>query len=350
MLLFSPCISGQNKYDSFLKQEHINPNDYLKSIFIQKDIVVICERDHAETTQYDFLYGIVTQPWFIENVGTIILETATRSIQKELDDFLINGKDTLLMEICRNNSINPLWTKTNFYYFLKKIYKLNLTLKKDQKIRVIGADIPIIWSEISNQKDLTSFQNSTSYTNRDESMAKYIINWYTGAAKTKLKNKALVIMNYRHAYGNIYWSRNSQSKTTNFYRYIKETLPKVSTNVFLNRFTYSKFLGLKKKYSKGKWDKSFLKNGNKPIGFTLKNSPFGSDQFEDYPYIKTDLKWQDVFDHFIFFNPISEFIDSFGIEGLVDNSFKPELKRRFQLFRRKLSEKKIQKINTIKTH
>ncbi|PKQ62709.1 hypothetical protein BZG02_10880 [Labilibaculum filiforme] len=348
MLLLPYSVTGQNNYDTFLKQDHPTPNNYLKSIFKQKDIVVFCERDHPETTQYDFFYGLVSQNWFIENVGTIIIEVATQSIQKELDDYLINGNNTLLLSICRNNTHSPLWQKTNFHDFLKRIHTLNFSLKKEQRIRIIGADIPFNWSNIKNKTDLANFKNSSVYLNRDESMSTFIIDWYKKAPK--IKNKALVIMNYRHSYGNLYSTSAQNSYTPNCYRFIRIALPEISTNVFLNRFTYSKFLGLRKKHGKGKWDKSFLKNDNKPLGFALKDSPFGIDLFDDYPYLKTDLKWQDFFDHFIFYNPINEFINSFGVKNLVDDSFKSELTRRYRLFGNKLSDKKILKINTIKTY
>jgi len=132
-------------------------------------------------------------------------------------------------------------------------------------------------------------------------------------------------------------------------RYIKDTFPEKTTNIYLHSYTYRKFLSLEKRHEKGKWDKAYKENKNKPIGFKLTGSPFGNDHFDHYPNIKTDLKWEDVFDHVVFYNPIKEFRVSGGINGIVDDEFAKELKRRKEIYRKKLTKKKIERYNTEKS-
>ncbi len=114
----------------------------------------------------------------------------------------------------------------------------------------------------------------------------------------------------------------------------------------MNGFAYRKLFSLKKHHANGKWDKAFAANGNKPIGFCLQDSPFGQDKFDHYPYIKTGLLWKDVFDHMIYYNSTKEFINSFGVKGLIDEDFEKELKRRFEIAEIKLSKKEVRQTNT----
>jgi hypothetical protein len=341
--------NGQNKYTKYLQDNTCTPGKYIQELYNDKDIIVMCERDHPEMTQYDFFFELASQKWFIQNVGTVILETATRSIQERLDYYLLSEKvsssinEQRLIEICRNNSIWPLWEKHNLYSFLKRIRELNETLTPGERIRVLGADVPMDWEEIKSKSDYQNFR--TSLNTRDEDMAQFVIDWHKNAIHTKAKSKALVVMNYRHAYGHTYWTPSSQSKAPNCYRYIKEAIPTLTTNIFLNRKTFSRLFSLPKKISKGEWDKAFDINNNQAIGLSLLTSPFGNDRFDDFPYCRHNLKWKDVFDHLVFYNPTEEFYFQFGVEGLVDDTFYPELKRRYQLIGSKLTHKKLKMFN-----
>lgn len=347
-------MKSQNKYDSFLKDNYCEPKDYLKSLFEEKDLIVICEREHQEMTQYSLFYDIISQPWFIQNVGTLIMEIPSQSIQEKLDFFLcsenLEDKEAkqIALDIIRNLTTSPIWTKTNFYYFLNKIYTLNQSLEQKEKIRIVGAEVPFSWKTIECRKEYSDFLRTLQ--NRDQKMAKLIIRWHKHAKDNHVKSKALIIMNFRHAYANKYATSKKRLITNNVGRYLKDSLPDKMTNIFLNRYTYTKFLGIQKKHQRGKWDNAFFRNNNKPIGFKFGNSPFGNDVFDDFPYSKTDLMWKDVFDHMIFYNPIKEFINSYGISGIIDENFKNELKRRFRLCGSTLSNRRIKKINTERTN
>ena len=351
VLLLPVCFiaKGQNTHVTYLNNNACTPTDYIRKLFEDKDVITICEREHPEMTQYEFFFELVSQPWFVKNVGNVIVETATRSIQDKLDAYLLSNKtneitnEQRLIEICRNNSIWPLWEKHNFYSFLKQIRKLNETLTPEERIKVLGADVPMEWSKIKTKGEYLKFR--TSLNVRDRDMAQLVIDWHKKSVHSKTKSKTLVIMNYRHAYGHTYWTSNSKSKAPNCYRYIKEALPNLSTNVFLNRKTFRKLFSLSKKINNGKWDKAFQIINNQPIGFSFANSPFGNDPFDDFPYCRHNLKWKDVFDHLIFYNPPADFYSQFGVKDLVDDSFYPELKRRYKLLGRRLTNKKIKMFN-----
>ncbi len=343
----SVIVTAQNPYVTFIEENNTSPIDYLESLFQGKDLVMICERDHREITQYDLFYDIVSQDWFSKNVSNIIFEVPSVSIQKELDDLLLaeNLTDAQIesrtKHIYRNIYYSDLWEKTNLYTFIIKIAQLNRERSKDKKIRIIGANVQFSWKDIRTKEEYKEFEKTLN--NRDKDMANNISNWY----RTKANNKALIIMNYRHAYTNIYWKKTK--KTDNVGRYLKEEFPDELTNVFLNSYTNRRYSWKGKLHAKGKWDMAFHENSN-PVAFCLKDSPFGNDRFDDYPYIKTKLKWNDVFDHFIFYNPISEHQISMGIDNIIDIEFRKELERRYSIFGKELTEGRINGLNKARTH
>lgn len=350
----TPFLTDKNEYVSFLKSNYCEPKEYVKKLFESKDLVILCERDHREITQYDLLFEIVSERWFISNVGVIIMEIPGRSVQPQIDELLLSENLTSdelnakLRYIYQNMDYSTIWPQTNLYYFLKNVYSLNQSLEENEKIRIIGANVKFSWNEIQTKKDFDDFYKAI-YDSRDKDMADLIIDWYSKSIKDNKRSKALIIMNYRHAYTNKYWTSSNFYLTDNTGRYIKDTFPDKTTNIYLHSYTFRKFLELERRHEKGTWDKAYKENKNKPIGLNLAGSPFGKDHFDHYPYIKTDLRWQDVFDHIVFYNPIKEFRISQGINGIVDNDFAKELKRRKEIYGKKLTKKKIARYNNEKS-
>ncbi len=218
---------GQNPYDTFIQNHSCSANEYLESLFRTKDLVIICEREHPEMTQYDFFEKIIKEKWFINNVGVVICEVPTRSIQQELDSYLFSENlsedeaDEKLKHIYRNIDTGILWKKTNLYYFIKKVYEQNQGLTIEDKIRIIGADMEFSWQNIKTREDyLTQRQTLNA---RDKKMAEFILEWHSIALKANKKSKALIIMNYRHAYRNKYWTSNGKYEADNVTKYIKKS-------------------------------------------------------------------------------------------------------------------------------
>jgi hypothetical protein len=334
---------SQDKYLSYLHDNYCSPTQYLENIFENKDLVVLCERMHPEMTQYDFIQEIITQEWFIDRVGNLIIEVSTRSIQNDLDDLLLSEKleeeelQKRLIHICRNNSIHTLWTCSNFYRLVKYIYTLNQSLSANKKVRLIGADIEFSWNNINNRKDLRKFKKSKEFLDRDLYMGNFVVDWY----KSHKNHKALIIMNTRHSYK----FKHSTASV------IMKVLPDQTTNILLNETTVDMKL-----IHGGKWDKAFKENNNKPIAFAFKGSPFGQDIFDHYPWTNWEalnIHYSDIFDHMIFYNPLEKMYVSNGVDGLVAPDFEQELARRHKYrwfrkpktyFQKKLRKSKYQSI------
>ncbi len=94
------CASGQTSrsivpdkakiapYVAFLQEQRQEPVDYVMELFEKHDIVILCERFHAETTQYDLIYDLISDPRFIDTVGNVFTEIGTSSMRDEVHDFL----------------------------------------------------------------------------------------------------------------------------------------------------------------------------------------------------------------------------------------------------------------------
>jgi len=193
-------------YVEFLKNENTSAKDYIINLFEKKDLVIIGERFHPELTQYELLVDICKDPRFIEKVGNIFIEVCGRNQEKKID-FLLKSEnlsnesiDSLIIEINRNSSLHPLWHNYNFPYFLRELQNINKELKNNHKINLYPADVSVDWKNMDTPK-YKEFWNSIG--NRDSLMANYVFNKFeTIQEKNSNRKKALIIMNYRHAFGN----------------------------------------------------------------------------------------------------------------------------------------------------
>jgi len=322
-------------YVEFLKNENTSAKDYIINLFEKKDVVIIGERFHPELTQYELVLDISKDPRFIEKVGNIFIEVCGRNQEKNIDILLKSNNlsnkkiEELVLEINRNSSIHPLWNNLNFSYFLKGLYKINDRLNDNQKINLYPSDVGLDWKKMDSAK-YNKFWKSLVY--RDKKMADYIINKFDSInLNTSSRKKALVIMNYRHAFGNKFMYPDNE-KPNNVGRFLFEKYPKRVANVLLNTLTFGSdnekdIIAI----SDGKWDASFkvLKKDN--IGFDFKNSPFGNDYFDLWPFTVHKFNYSDVFNGFVFYKPIEKFKMIEGVKNIVDSSFLPELKRRYKI-------------------
>lgn len=71
--------------------------------------------------------------------------------------------------------------------------------------------------------------------------------------------------------------------------------------------------------------------GIEEAGFDFAGSPFGRDRFDFFPFESSTVRYQDVFDGFVFYRPLSEHRLESGIPGLFDDGFEAEAKRRIAI-------------------
>lgn len=330
-LFFSNFVFSQNKeikpYVEFLNSK--NPQtakDYILQKFKNHDIVILCERDHRDLSQYQLIKEILEDKYFLTHVGNLFTEIGVVNLNPEinkvlkssnLDSLTLNKK---LAQFQQNSEYHPVWEKYNFQFLLKSIYEINK--KSKQKISYYPSDVKFDWSEVIDSKDYRKKLMKLE-EDRDSIIANNIINEFKN-----LKNKkALIILNYRHAFNRNIKTEGEELKNAS--KYLFDYFGKKATNILING-VYQDSNGKTNMLQSGKWDASFKFLNIENIGFDLKNSPFGNDNF-DFWSSKNSFNYNDIFDGFVFYKPLEKFKMVWNFDGFIPKEFEDEFIRRLKI-------------------
>jgi hypothetical protein len=354
IVLITSACSNKKKYAEeiapyvdFLAVQSTNSKNYILGLFERKDIVILSERLHPELTQYELILELIKDKRFINNIGHVFVETCGRyqeeNIKRYLNDSLTeDDAERLLLHICRNNRAHPVWDYYNFYYFLKEVRKINGSL--NQKIQIYPADLEVNWEQL----DKESYDNNVKakFDKRDKIMADYIIEKFDAIQKSDFeRKKALVIMNYRHAFAHQF------KDLDNVGSFLMDNYGSRVGNVMINSFTFSSYRSDIDfdvvPIQNGKWAAAFKAVNKDDVGFDFQGNAFGNDHFDYWPYTKHKHIYSDVFDGMVFYKQTCEQKMVFGIPNLVDDSFLSEIKRRDQIVNTPREDSVIWNMNQI---
>ena len=299
-----PTVSSVSQYVDFLNENRQDINDYVMGLFEKYDYVILCERHHQEMTQYDMIYDLVTDSRFVDNVGVVFTEIGCAESRDAYRTFVETSfsNDTLLEKglasfLMENQTVHLLWPNTNWFTFLKRMYYFNHD--KEKKVEIMFAD--------------RNWIDRTELAKRDSVMANNIIR----TIELDSLKKSLIIMNYRHAFftpDNCGW-------------YLQQRFPGKLANVMIN-FTKADFLSMlnRKEIARadlrnGEWDVAFEQMPTDKFAFDLKDSPFGKDNFDYFvlPWAKENsMRYQDIFNGFIYYTALINHRTSVGFNHLFD--------------------------------
>lgn len=334
-------VSGQNTvndYFNFLNQEHLSPKEYIFRLFETNDIVILGERDHRDTTQYDLILEIIADKRFVNNIGHVYTEVGVTNRTEWANAVLKNQYsndnefERELVKLYRELDFNPLWEKYNMYKYLKGIYNINRVLPIEKKITIGLTDIEFDWKGMTYSKyhDFEKTLYKDIGVIRDSIMALNFLKLYDNQKPINGRKKALFIQNQPHAIDVNTSFGKSRVKSTG--SYIKDIY---SDNVKIVLFNWYNFgaafyfmphteVGLT---DDGKWDAAFELSKHKPVGFDLSNTPFGNMKY--YDNYEQNIKYKDVADGVIFYKPFYDFVAAIGMPKVVDSSFTEELLNRY---------------------
>lgn len=334
-----------DSYVEFLKKQSQSPVDYIMNLFQKDDIVILGERDHRDTTQYDLILKLIGDNRFIENVGNVFLEVGTINQSPKLNALLKQDiADSIfrkeLIKILREIEFYPLWEKFNYYQFMTGIYEINKKLPDKQKINIFLTDVAFSWEGMTEEKyrDFITKLSVNNGMGRDSIMAFNFINKFDEILTSNSdRKKALVIYNGPHSYGKFdCYGKDEYINCAG--KYIIEKYPNKVANVMINWTKYAVHSVVNEPVVEGKWDAAFRVIGNPNVGFDFANSLFGNDLFDHY--YKTDIpcsyaKYKDVYTGFIFYLPIEKWVCATGTPDIVDDTFAEELVRRHEVIGKK---------------
>ena len=344
------CNPALTEYVQFIQNSAENPREYILNLFNEYDIVVVCERAHSEITQYDLIKSVISDERFIGNVGHVFLELGNFNLQAFVEDFLMNDSlspvelDEKVFHILRNGSSSPVMTETYYYNFFKDIYNLNKSLPMEKRIHLYPSNMPFSWEGLTSSNYWQLKKNRPKV--RDSVIAEQIIGKFNKIIHSGYpRKKALVIMNYRHAFPHLEIQKDSTIKHIyNVAGYLMDAFPGSVANVLLNSFklldgttdTDIK-IGL---IQDGKWDAAFAFNKDCSLGFDFKGSPFGQDKFDYFPSWH-NYKYEDIFTGFVFFEPLGKHILRYGQPGVFDAAFEEEFFKRHKIINKEISSDEI---------
>lgn len=346
---YDPAIG---KYIAFLEEQKQSPVDYVLNLFENYDVVILCERAHPETSQYDLILDIIRDRRFVDRVGNLCTEVGTASLVPRVEAFLMDSSlderavEEKALGIFRNLTFFPAWEKTNFFTFLKRLHGINKSLPEEDRIHLYPSDMPFSWEGMTGER-YREFKKTLG--DRDKAMADQVIGKLRSISSgSGRRKKALVIMNFRHAFPHLDMKSyfGLMKPITNTAGFIMEALPGKVANVMINALrvlpgSTDRRVALGA-IADGKWDAAFAALGNPPRGFNFRGSPFGADAFDYFP-LWTGKSYADIFTGFVFFEAPGNHRLSFGVPGMLASGFREELIRRNRIADAKATPEEIAK-------
>jgi hypothetical protein len=125
------------------------------------DVVCLGE-DHGRQYDSELRIALVTHPHFPRTVRVIVIEFANPAHQDLLDRFILDGaamSREQLAPIWRDASGAEVWESPMYEQFLRTVREVNLRLPRDQRVRVLGGDSRIDWSQITTAEELVPLVN-----------------------------------------------------------------------------------------------------------------------------------------------------------------------------------------------
>ena len=183
-------------YEDFLASQNLSAKEYILSLFKKYDIVILCERDHRELTQYDLILEVISDERFRAEVGNVYTEIGNYQRNNFLNEYLCNdalsdvSAKRKALEIQRDSYGAGLWEKSNYAYFIYGVWDINKV--DDNDVNVYNLDIGIRDWATATAEEIR--ERDSLMPQRDSILADNFLRAYNVSST----EKALVILNFRH--------------------------------------------------------------------------------------------------------------------------------------------------------
>lgn len=153
IVLILVALSTEQTYNGASAQTPVEPNETTKArlqvivngilaAWDKADVVCLGE-DHGSRNDSDLRLALVQHPEFPRKVNVVIVEFADTQHQDLLDRFALEGDDiprAQLSAVWRDTSGKVVWESPIYEAFLRAVRRINLTLPRDKRVRLIGGD------------------------------------------------------------------------------------------------------------------------------------------------------------------------------------------------------------------
>ncbi len=190
------------EYADYMQTKGMDPKEYIFEAFKKHDVVILGERDHRDTTQYDFILDVLADPRFINEIGYVYTEVGvvnrTDDANRLIKGNYISHYDfySAFVQFYRNMDYEILWEKYNASKFIRGLYAINKELPAEKKITWGLTDRSWDWAKATHKGSEHSY--STVYRNRDKVMADNFLDMFRTQPLHDGWCKVLVITNAPH--------------------------------------------------------------------------------------------------------------------------------------------------------
>ncbi len=283
------------EFAEYMQKKGMDPKEYIFEAFKKHDVVILGERDHRDTTQYEFILSVLADPRFAEEVRFVYTEVGVVN-QTDAANRLIKGNYatnedfySAFIQFYRNMDYEILWDKYNASKFIRGLYGINKNLPAEKKITWGLTDRAWEWQKAVYEGGEYSY--STAYKHRDRFMADNFLEMYRNQPLYNSKRKALIITNMPHA------DKSSKEKKEGYY--ITKALGEKRVKVIM--MNWYDFVEQDKLFADGAWDAAFERTGCRPVAIDFHDSPFGRVKQKNWG------RWKKVADGMIFYTPFYKF-------------------------------------------
>lgn len=313
---FSRCLAGVSQ----------SPEEFLLSQLRTHKLVINGEY-HRRRVSWDMLRRLIALPGFTETVGTVFMELPSWR-QPTMDAFM--ASDSLdaekLLDIFRDEQPNGWWDKGEFD-FLCDVWELNRRLPEGRRVNVILTDYQIPYSRMATPDDIIEKEDRNTHmadvierhirSNVDSRNSLFLVGC-GHACKSSVPGSASTPAGMEPAL-----TAGAQLALRlgdeNVFSVMQHAIS--SDNSGRNR---SKVRG-------GIFDRAFALNGNRPVGFSLRDTPFGAEPFDGIYEMKYDYRtgtYADNFDGYLFLHSLDDEPHNPPLLEIFSPGFVAEMQRR----------------------
>lgn len=289
--------------------------------------LVINGEYHRRKVSWDMLKRLIRLPKFPDKVGTVFMELPSRC-QAQMDSFM--NSDSLdpekILQIFREEQIYGWWDRGEFE-FICDLWRRNHSLKADKRVRIVLADYQPDYASMSSEK------YGRAEEDRNTHMADVIANELLNSPDSR---NGLFLVGCGHAsksrqpgYASAADGRDAALTAG---AQLAERLGDDNVFTVFQHVAASDNSGNNKSLLRGGvFDRAFEANGNRPVGFDLKGSPFGEELFDGIYEIKFNAEtgtYADNFDGYLFLHPLEDEPKATPLTEIFTDEFVGEIKRR----------------------
>ena len=311
----------------FLHRDGAEPKAFLLKALASHQVVIMGEIHHRPR-YWAFNSSLVRDKAFAERVGVIYMELPSND-QALVEQFLAAPtEDTQpLVQVLRDMQICG-WSDQAELEFFKAVWEVNQGVPKERRLRIVLADNPWPWKELTTPVDWQRFDIGRVEQNRNQLMTDNILRDLREHAADP--RHALFIVGYLHAIRSQCLTDGKPYKSAG--RRLGEQLG--DTHVFAV-FPHSPVMGdaggTTGRIALGLFETAFAALTNRPMAFPLDHGPFGEQGFDATTDLSAMGAFRDCFQAYLFLGPCEDEIMSPLIPGFYNADFLREFDRRRRL-------------------